>query len=109
MSPDLFTYEPPYPATPGFKARETSAAAADSVKPSAATLRAKCLDLLRLPQHQYGRTADEAAAIFNLSVLSIRPRFSELAADGKIEDTGHRRKNESGRSAIVWRATEMQQ
>ena len=108
MTPDLFTFEPTYPIVPVHKARDTSAAAAASVKPSAATLRAKCLELLRLPQHLYGRTADEAAAILGLSVLSIRPRFSELANARLIEDSKTRRKNESGKSAIVWRATERQ-
>ena len=38
------------------------------------------------------------------SVLAIRPRFSELRALGQITDTGARRINDSGRSAIVWRA-----
>lgn len=106
MSYDLFTYR--YPAAPAFKARDTSAAAADSVKPSAATLRDMCLALLKNSAVN-SLTADEAALWLGLSVLSIRPRFSELATTGKIKDTGHRRKNESGRSAIVWRATEMQQ
>jgi hypothetical protein len=39
----------------------------------------------------------------NLSVLSVRPRVSELKRTGKIKQTGARRKNESGMTATVWR------
>jgi len=38
------------------------------------------------------------------SVLSIRPRISELAAASLIYDTGRRGKNNSGHSAIIWAA-----
>jgi hypothetical protein len=37
------------------------------------------------------------------SVLSIRPRVAELAAMGEIIDSGARRRNDSGKFAIVWR------
>ena len=47
--------------------------------------------------------ADEAATFLGESVLSIRPRFSELATMGEIEDSGTRRKNASGRNAICWK------
>lgn len=39
----------------------------------------------------------------NMSVLSVRPRVSELKRTGKIKQTGARRKNESGMTATVWR------
>ncbi len=103
MNPDLFQYAERYPVAPGTKGRATSAEAAHAAKPTAATLRTQCLK--RIALHPSGLTADEAAALLKLSVLSIRPRFSELAADGKITDSGHRRQNESGRRAIVWLAT----
>jgi len=48
-------------------------------------------------------TADEIANDLNLSVLSVRPRVSELKRTGKIKQTGARRKNESGMTATVWR------
>ena len=47
-------------------------------------------------------TADEAAARLKESVLSIRPRFTELLQVGWITDTGIRRPNISGRNATVW-------
>ncbi len=43
-----------------------------------------------------GRTADEIAAGLRRSILSVRPRVSELHADGKIMPTDDRRRNESG-------------
>ena len=92
----------PYPQGPGFKATTTSAAAADKMEGKAELLRKRVLGVLRTSG---ALTADEAAASMGESVLSIRPRFSELRLDGLIEDTGERRKNHSGRSAIVWRAT----
>lgn len=58
------------------------------------------LDLLEWEQ----LTTDECASLLEESVLSIRPRFSELRALGQITDTGDRRLNDSGRRAIVWRA-----
>lgn len=50
-----------------------------------------------------GLTADEVAQRLNLSVLSVRPRVSELNKFGWIVKTGERRKNASGMSAAVWR------
>lgn len=91
---DLFDY----PNTPGFKEPTTSAAAAESMKPTARTLRSKVLDCLALANG----TADEIAARLDASPLAIRPRFTELQRMGKIEDTGRRRRNASGRSAKVW-------
>ena len=90
-----------YPASPGFKREGTSQQAAEAIKPSAATLRASCLAYVNVGPI----TADECAALISESILSIRPRFSELRAMGLIEDTGSRRKNASGRNAVVWRLT----
>lgn len=87
-----------YPNTPGFKEKTTSADAAESMKPTAGTLRGKVLDCLAIASG----TADEIAARLEASPLAIRPRFTELQRMGKIYDTGQRRKNDSGRSAKVW-------
>lgn len=96
---DLF--DGPYNGMPGFKSGSTSKAAAESMRPTAATLRDLCLKMIR----RYGDlTADECAAFCNQSVLSIRPRFSELSAINLIEDSGLRRDNASGRRAVVWKA-----
>jgi predicted ArsR family transcriptional regulator len=96
MKPDLFRY----PDAPGFKAAGTSEDAADSAKLVAAYIRAKVLRAVQ----QRPMTPDECAETLGLSILSVRPRFSELRADCKIVDTGARRENISGRKAAVWRA-----
>lgn len=87
-----------YPHVAGAKTSGTSADAAVTV--DAHGLRALVLwSLASLGP----RTADEVASALCLSVLSVRPRFSELRRLGRIEDTGERRTNASGRSAAVWR------
>jgi hypothetical protein len=98
---DLLSWTPRYPAVPGSKAAGTSTEAAEAMKPPAAWLRAKALNMLRSAGDL---TADECASLLNETVLSIRPRFSELRALNLITDTGDRRINDSGRRAIVWRA-----
>ena len=93
--PDLFSY----PHTPGAKDRDTSFAAADEIASKAPILRAKCLKVL---EHSNGLTADEVAGRLGLSILSVRPRITELARDGEVRDSGARRHNVSGKRAIVW-------
>lgn len=95
----LFDYFRTYPSTPGFKARDTSEAAAQAMRPKAHTLRQMCLRSLR---SEGPATADEIAARIGVDKLSIRPRCSELSAVGKIVATPERRLNASGKSAVVW-------
>ena len=49
-------------------------------------------------------TAEEVSELVGISQQSITPRFRGLVEKGLIMDTGERRKNRSGRSAILWRA-----
>ena len=79
--------------------QDTSAAAMPAAS-DAAKLRERCLAILKSRE----ATADEVAEIMGKSVLSIRPRISQLAAAGLIYDTGRRGKNNSGHSAIIWAA-----
>lgn len=92
---DLFTY----PNHPGAQDRETSRAAADAVAERAPQLRARALAVV---ERSNGLTADEVAGRLGLSILSIRPRMTELARLQKVRDSGARRPNASGRNAIVW-------
>ncbi|WP_242183133.1 hypothetical protein [Sphingomonas sp. CARO-RG-8B-R24-01] len=92
---DLFSY----PSGPGAQATDTSRAAADAVAPTAGMLRDRALGIV---ERSNGLTADEVAGRLGLSILSIRPRLTELARLGKVRDSGSRRKNVSGRFAIVW-------
>jgi predicted ArsR family transcriptional regulator len=88
-----------YPNSPGFQNTDTSEAAAAAIEPEAPNLRALVLRALS----DRPATADECASEIGVSILAIRPRLTELRKLGSIEDTGQRRRNVSGRSAIVWR------
>lgn len=96
----LFDYMDRYPHAPGSKAGGTSKKAAKLIKERAPTLRDQVYKLLLdVPA---GLTADECAAKLNKSILSIRPRLSELHNLQKIRDTGCTRANDSGVQASVW-------
>ena len=92
---DLFRY----PVAPGARDRDTSRAAADRIAPSAALVRERVLDEF---ERSRGLTADECAGRLGLSILTVRPRVTELTRLGKLRDSGARRVNGSGRRAIVW-------
>lgn len=95
MTGDLFGY----PHTPGAQDRETSRDAAQHAAEAAPLLRARALEVL---ERSNGLTADEVAGRLGFSILSIRPRITELSRLGKVRDSGVRRRNASGRNAIVW-------
>ena len=105
---DLFDWTPPpkYPNAPGFKTGGTSRDAARKMAPRARTLRDQVWATLR-NVYPTGLTADEVATRIGRSVLSVRPRLSELAAAGKItplirpDGKTERRTNESGLDANV--------
>lgn len=99
---DLFAIQPErkYPDAPGFKRRGTSKAAAPTIS-RAEKLRALVLAEIKKAGKR-GLTADEAAGRLGESVLSIRPRVSELFRKNKIAESGERRKNASGVNASVW-------
>lgn len=89
-----------YPTTPGYAPCDTSYRAARDVSQTSAKLKRQILEILR----RVPSTPDEVADEMGKSVLYIRPRFSELYESGKIEDTGARRRNASGKAAKVWKA-----
>jgi predicted ArsR family transcriptional regulator len=102
-APDLFAFAERYPQAPGWKARDTARSAADAAAPRAPLLRERCLAELQ----SFGPlTADEIARRLKVDRLSIRPRLSELSAIGKVKDSGLRRPNDSGKSAIAWEAAQ---
>src|ERR1700680_1651529 len=92
-----------YPDAPGFKVSGPSEQAAEAMGSTANKMRAAVL--AQLAQYPAGATAGEDERDLKLSVLSVRPRVSELKRTGKIKQTGARRKNESGMTATVWRIT----
>lgn len=97
-----------YPETPGFKEQTTSKEAAVAMGPSARQLRTDALRWIAGAPH----TADEIAARLKVDILVARPRVSELRKFGFVtplrKENGkeERRPNESGKSAIVWKATD---
>jgi hypothetical protein len=89
-----------YPDRPGFKASGPSEQAAKAIEGIAKTLRDEVRNTIAgAPQ---GLTADEIAGRLNKSILSVRPRVSELHRQGEIRQSGARGKNESGMSASIW-------
>lgn len=100
---ELLPPDQTYPNSPGFKVSGPSEDAAKSMAGSAAKLRATVL--AQIAACPSGATADEIAQQLNVSILSVRPRVSELKRNGQIEPTGARRRNASGMSASVWRVT----
>lgn len=94
---DLFAY----PHQPGARDRDTSEEAAAAVAKQSTILRARALNEI---ERSNGLTADEVAGRLGMSILSIRPRITELSRLGKVRDSGARRCNASGRRAIVWAA-----
>ncbi len=89
-----------YPDSPGFKAAGPSEQAAKAIAGPAKTLRDKVLQTIAAAPH--GLTADEVAGKLNKSILSVRPRVSELRRQGEIRQSSHRGRNDSGLSASVW-------
>src|SRR5258705_4651847 len=79
-----------YPDAPGFKVSGPSEQAAETMGSTANKMRAAVL--AQFAQYPGGATADEIAKDLNLSLLSVRPRVSELNRNGLNEQTGARRK-----------------
>lgn len=92
----------PYPATPGYKREGPSKDAAQKTAGRAGELRGRVMDEITRAGF-LGITADEVAANLKETVLSVRPRLSELRKAEQIEPTGERRTNASGMTATVWR------
>ncbi|MDP1598992.1 hypothetical protein [Phenylobacterium sp.] len=93
---DIFTY----PESPGFKARETSRAAAAAMAPQAKSLRARVFDEIK----KAPGTPEQIAHRLKEPLMNVRPRCSELAAKGLIMDSEARGTAMGGRRAIIWRA-----
>lgn len=102
-SRDLFgnTQAREYPDAPGHRGVETSVEAAESVAPGCGRLQKLTLEAIT-GRGTHGATADEAADACGMDRWSIQPRVSELRKKGLIADSGQRRRNATGKRAIVW-------
>jgi hypothetical protein len=94
-----------YPDTPGHRGIETSVEAADAIAPATGRLQTMAYGAIRAAGPQ-GLTADELAAVINVSRWAIQPRTTELRRKLLITDSGMRRRNVTGKRAIVWVAVE---
>ncbi len=65
-------------------------------------LEARVLEELR--KFPNGATSFQLAESMALSLVTVSPRMRPLVDKGYIEDSGQRRRGESGRAQIVWRA-----
>lgn len=83
----------------GYKRMDTAHDAAERAAPRAKRYHSEILAALK---SNGPMTADETAEKLDASVLSIRPRFTELFESRLIIDTGERRFNQSGRRAAAW-------
>ena len=95
-----------YPNAPGWKgASETGREAAEAMASAAGRLQRLALGAIR-DAGDHGLTADELAARLDVERWSVQPRTSELRRKHLIKDSGQRRRNATGRRAIVWCATD---
>lgn len=109
MQIDLFQHQPVvrsepmhYPQHPGWQKTDTSFQAAVDMKPRKQRLQDIVMDCLSFnPQ---GLTTEEVCERTGQDYKALQPRFSELRAEGKITDSGKRRKGASGKNIIVWQA-----
>lgn len=93
-----------YPNSPGHRGIDTSITAAEITASKQMTRRQLVLEVIEAA-NQRGAIADEIARELEWAVYEVRPRTSELRRDGKIADSGRRRKAASGVNVIVWVAT----
>jgi hypothetical protein len=82
----------------------TAKRAAASV--DARTVEGMVLAYLRMHEWEFGEglTTEEIANRTHLPLVTVSPRMRPLTEKGLVADSGLRRKNESGRQAIIWKA-----
>ena len=90
-----------YPDAPGHRGVDTSIAAADAIAPKLGRLQRLAETTIDAAGYD-GLTADELAARLEMERWSIQPRTTELRRKGIICDSGRRRRNVTGKAAIVW-------
>jgi hypothetical protein len=108
MSSDLLTGTAACAASPyvdgfGHHGVPTSIEAGEAIKHSLSRLRRMTFDAVR-DAGERGLTAEETANHLGIARVSAQPRTSELRSLHLIEDSGQRRRNASGKRAIVWTA-----
>lgn len=87
-----------YPDYPGHSPCDTSTEAAKALSPHLGKLQSIALAAIR--EHG-GLTTEQVSDKTGINPKAIEPRVSELKTKGLIVDSGKRRKNKSGKRAIV--------
>ena len=100
-------HDPIYPDAPGHRGIDTSIEAANSIADKLGRLQKLALAGIEA-SGLCGCTTDELAERLEMDRSSIQPRTSELRRKGLVKDSKRRRKNASGKNAIVWVAAEPQ-
>lgn len=95
-----------YPYTPGFAPVNTSERAAESVERDAETMRQRIAAWLWA--QPTGATCEEIERSLDLRHQTASARLREMELIGVITKTTEQRKNESGRSARVYRPASVQ-
>lgn len=91
-----------YPGHPGHRRdNDTSIAAAEDIATSLGRLQKMTLDAIG-NRCGAGLTADECATDLQLQRWTVQPGVAELRRKGLIIDSGKRRRNVTGKQAIVW-------
>lgn len=89
-----------YPETAGFKEKGgTSEQSAAEINRSAETIRNEIAKLFDKSNYL---TPEGAASLLGLSILSVRPRFTELKLAGVIQKTNKTIRNSNNKSIRVW-------
>ena len=87
-----------YPDRPEYQPVKSIPKRAKAAAEKAPILRERMLALF---SETSGLTADECAQRLGMTLLSIRPRLTELKRGNLIKDSGERRLNDAGRSVRV--------
>jgi hypothetical protein len=90
-----------YPDTPGHRGVDTSIEAANDIAPDLGRYQRSALSFIRAAGDA-GLTAEELAGAMGVDRTTAQPRTSELRLRYMIKDSGQRRRNASGKRAIVW-------
>jgi hypothetical protein len=93
--------EAQYPNAAGHRGVETSAAAAADINPRLGRLQSMVKGAIA-GAGENGLTADECCDVLDLNRWTVQPRTSELREKRLIGDSGKRRRNKTGKAAIVW-------
>ena len=100
--------DPRYPDVAGHRGVDTSIEAAEAMTPKIGRLQRLTLQAVRNAGER-GLTSDETAETLHSDRWSIQPRLSELKLKGMVVDSGLRRRNSTGKNAIVWVTPENKQ